>query len=71
MKLRRGSDKARVLVLQLVAGGLLLAAVAWPQPALARLAGAVLVGAYGVLFLALCGVGRRGHRFMVAKEAFA
>ncbi|MDR7099028.1 hypothetical protein J2X04_001375 [Lysobacter niabensis] len=65
------ADKARVLVLQLGAGALLLVAVAWPHPALARLAGALLVGAYAALFLALRGVGRRGHRFLLSREAIA
>jgi hypothetical protein len=65
------ADKARVLVLQLGAGAVLLAAVAWPHPALARLAGAVLVGAYAALFLALRGVGRRGRRFLLSREATA
>jgi hypothetical protein len=65
------ADKARALVLQLGAGASLLVAVAWPHPLLARLAGALLVGAYAALFLALRGVGRRGHRFLLPKEAIA
>lgn len=65
------ADKARVLVLHLGAGALLLAAVLWPQPALARLAGAALAVAYGALYVALQGVRRRSHHFLRSREAIA
>ncbi len=65
------ADKARVLGLHLGACALLLAAVLWPQPALARLAGAALAGAYGGLTLALLGVGRRSQQFLSTREVIA
>lgn len=65
------ADKGRALIVQIGACALLLAAVLWPQPALARLAGAALACAYGALWLALQGVARRSHQFLSSREAIA
>lgn len=54
-------DKRRVLLAQLGAGALLLAAALWPQPLLARFAGVALVIAYAALALAQFGVRRRSR----------
>ena len=43
----------------------------WPQPARARLAGAALVCAYGVLWPAVQGVARCSHRFVSSPEVIA
>lgn len=59
-------DKARVLALHGASGVLLLAAVLWPDHALARLAGAALLIAYAATLLALLGVRRRTGRFLVS-----
>jgi hypothetical protein len=70
-KLVPDDDKARVVLLQAAAAVSLLAAVAWPHSALARLAGTALAGGHAVLFLALRGVGRRSRRFLASLEASA
>jgi hypothetical protein len=62
------AEKMRVFILLLGSGVALLVAVAWPQPALVRLAGALLLGTHAVLFLVLHGAGRRGDRFLRSLE---
>lgn len=65
------ADKGRVLAIQTGASALLLLAVLWPQPALARLAGAGLACAYGVLWWVLQGVARRSSRFVSSRQVIA
>lgn len=61
-------DKRRVLLTQLPAALLLTAAVLWPSPWLARCAGAALILAWLVLWVALDGVRRRARRFILILE---
>lgn len=65
------ADKGRVLAIHAAASALLLLAVLWPEPALARLAGAVLACAYGVLWWLLHGVARRSGRFVSSRQVIA
>ncbi|MEO7066537.1 MAG: hypothetical protein ABI114_06485 [Rhodanobacter sp.] len=61
-------DKRRVLLAQLPVALLLTAAVLWPTPWLARCAGAALILAWLVLWVALAGVRRRARRFLLSVE---
>jgi hypothetical protein len=61
-------DKLQALSAQVLADLLLVAAVCWPQPWLARAAGLALLLAWGGQYRALAGASRRGSRFLLAVE---
>ena len=62
-------DKRRALLAQLPAALLLTAAVLWPSPWLARGAGAALILAWLMLWVALDGVRRRARRFALSLQS--
>lgn len=65
------AHKRAALQLQWGAAAMLLLAVAWPSPVLARMAGAAMACAYAVLALVLFGVRRRGQRCLALRRAMA
>lgn len=62
-------QKNGVLAAFCVAGAVLVLAAVWPQPVLARLAGASMAGAYLASLLVLAGVGVRCRRLLSTAQA--
>lgn len=62
------SEKLRVLIAQLAMSAALVGAVLWPNPWLARVAGALMLLAYGVLWMALSSVKRPVRDFTFSRE---
>ncbi|MEY2152162.1 hypothetical protein AB7849_14745 [Rhodanobacter sp. 115] len=61
-------DKLQALSAQVLADLLLVAAVCWPQPWLARATGLALLLTWGGQYRALAGASRRGSRFLLTVE---